>query len=56
MAAKAKPNNGDNMNNVTCKTIRNKISEYLRDKINDLEINSRNKNTRVYRGEVCATQ
>jgi hypothetical protein len=39
--------NGDNMNNVTCEAsrhFRNKKREYLKGKINELAINSRNKN------------
>jgi len=41
--------NGDNLNNVRCKTIRifrNKNRDYLKEKINELEMNSKNKNIR----------
>jgi hypothetical protein len=41
--------NGDNLKNLRCETIgtlRNKEREYLRDKINELESNNRNKNIR----------
>jgi hypothetical protein len=45
--------NGDNLNNVRCKTIRifrNKNRDYLKEKINELEMNSKNKNIRdLYR-------
>jgi hypothetical protein len=46
--------NGDNQNNVRCETsryFRNEKREYLRDKINELATNSKNKNIRdLYRG------
>jgi hypothetical protein len=46
--------NGDNLNNVRredSKHLRNKNKEYLKDKINELETNSKNKNIRdLYRG------
>jgi hypothetical protein len=46
--------NGDNLNNVRCEAsrhFRNKKGEYLKDKINELVTNSKNKNTRdLYRG------
>jgi predicted nucleotide-binding protein (sugar kinase/HSP70/actin superfamily) len=46
--------NGDNLNNIRCESSRqfkNKTREYLKDKINELAINSKNKNIRVlYRG------
>jgi hypothetical protein len=38
--------NGDNMNNVRCETnriFRNKKREYLQEKINELQTNSKNK-------------
>jgi hypothetical protein len=45
--------NGDNLNNVTCEAsrhFRNKKREYLKDKINELAMNSKNKNIRdLYR-------
>jgi hypothetical protein len=45
---------GDNLNNVRCETCRHfrtKKKEYLKDKINDLATNSKNKNIRgLYRG------
>jgi hypothetical protein len=46
--------NGDNLNNVrheASKHFRNKKREYLKEKINDLATNSKNKNVRdLYRG------
>jgi hypothetical protein len=46
--------NGDNLNNVrrkACRHFRNKEREYLKDKINELATNSKNKNIRdLYRG------
>jgi hypothetical protein len=46
--------NGDNLNNVrreASTNIRNKKREYLKDKINELATNSKNKNIRdLYRG------
>jgi hypothetical protein len=46
--------NGDNLNNVRCEAsryFRNKKREYLKDKINELATNSKNKNIRdVYSG------
>jgi hypothetical protein len=46
--------NGDNLQNLrhkTNRTFRNKKREYLKDKINELETNSNNKNVRdLYRG------
>jgi hypothetical protein len=46
--------NGDNLQNVrheTSRTFRNKKSEYLKGKINELETNNKNKNIRdLYRG------
>jgi hypothetical protein len=46
--------NGDNLQNLRCETsriFRNKKREYLKDKINELEINNKNKNIRyLYRG------
>jgi hypothetical protein len=46
--------NGDNLNNVTCEDsryFRNKKRGYLKDKINELTTNSKNKNFRdLYRG------
>jgi hypothetical protein len=46
--------NGDNMDNVRCeasRTFRTKKREYLNNKINELETNSKNKNIRdLYRG------
>jgi hypothetical protein len=46
--------NGDNLNNVRCEAsiyFRNKKREYLKDKINELAMNSKNKNIRdLYRG------
>jgi uncharacterized protein YaaR (DUF327 family) len=46
--------NGDNLNNVRCEAsrhFRNKKREYLKDKINELATNSKNKNIRdLYRG------
>jgi hypothetical protein len=46
--------NGDNLNNVRCEASRyfkNKKTEYMKDKINELAMNSKNKNIRdVYRG------
>jgi hypothetical protein len=50
--------NGSNLNNVgheTSRTFRRKKREYLKEKINDLETNSKNKNIRgLYRGiNVC---
>jgi hypothetical protein len=46
--------NGDNLNNVRCEArryFRNKEIEYLKDKINELASNSKNKNIRdLYRG------
>jgi hypothetical protein len=47
--------NGDNLNNVRCEASRyftNKKREYLKDKINELATNSKNKNIRdlLYRG------
>jgi uncharacterized protein YaaR (DUF327 family) len=46
--------NGDKLNNVRCEPsryFRNKKREYLKDKINELTTNSRNKNIRdLYRG------
>jgi hypothetical protein len=41
--------NGDNLQNLRCetsRTFRNKKREYLRDKINELETNNKNKNIR----------
>jgi hypothetical protein len=46
--------NGDNLQNLgheTSRTFRNKKREYLKDKINELETNNKNKNiTYLYRG------
>jgi hypothetical protein len=46
--------NGDNLQNLRCetsRTFRNKKKEYLKDKINELKINNKNKNIRdLYRG------
>jgi hypothetical protein len=46
--------NGDNLNRVrhkTGRTFRNKRQEYLKEKINEIETNSNNKNiTSLYRG------
>ncbi|PNF30898.1 hypothetical protein B7P43_G05207 [Cryptotermes secundus] len=46
--------NGDNLNNIRCETsrhFRNKKREYLKDKIDELAMNSKNKNIRdLYRG------
>jgi hypothetical protein len=46
--------NGDNLHNLRCetsRTFRKKKREYLKDKINELEINNKNKNIRdLYRG------
>jgi hypothetical protein len=46
--------NGDNLNNVrheACRYFRNKKREHLKDKINGLAMNSKNKNIRdLYRG------
>jgi hypothetical protein len=46
--------NGDNLNNIRCEAsrhFRNKKREYLKDKINELATNSKNKNLRdLYRG------
>jgi Txe/YoeB family toxin of Txe-Axe toxin-antitoxin module len=46
--------NGDNMDNVRCeasRTFRTKKREYLKNKINELETNIKNKNIRdLYRG------
>jgi hypothetical protein len=46
--------NWDNLNNIRCEAtrhFRNKKREYLKVKINDLTINSKNKNIReLYRG------
>jgi hypothetical protein len=46
--------NGDNLNNARCEAsrhFRNKKREYLKDKINELATNSKNKNIRgLYRG------
>jgi hypothetical protein len=46
--------NGDNLNNVRCEAsrhFRNKKREYLKDEINELAMNSKNKNIRdLYRG------
>jgi hypothetical protein len=46
--------NGDNQNNIRCETVRhfrNKQREYLKDKIDELATNSKNKNIReLYRG------
>jgi hypothetical protein len=46
--------NGDNLNNVRCEAsrhFRNKRRKYLKDKINELATNSKNKNIRdLYRG------
>jgi hypothetical protein len=46
--------NGDNLRNLVCeisRTFRNKKREYLKDKINELETNNKNKNIRdLYRG------
>jgi hypothetical protein len=46
--------NGDNLNNVRCEAstyFRNKKRKYLKDKINELATNSKNKNIRdLYRG------
>jgi hypothetical protein len=46
--------NGDNLNNIRCEAsrpFRDKKREYLREKINELAINSKNKNIReLYRG------
>jgi hypothetical protein len=45
---------GANLNNVRCKAsrhFRNKMREYLKDKMNELAMNSKNKNIRdLYRG------
>jgi uncharacterized protein YaaR (DUF327 family) len=45
---------GDNLNNVRCEAsrhFRNKKREYLKDKINEIASNSKNKNIRdLYRG------
>jgi hypothetical protein len=46
--------NGDNLNNVGHETIshfRNKKREYLKDKINELAMNSKNRNIETYTGE-----
>jgi hypothetical protein len=47
--------NGDNLQNLRCetsRTFRNKKREYLKDKINELETNNKNKNIRdFYRGK-----
>jgi hypothetical protein len=46
--------NGDNLNNVRCEAsryCRNKKREYLKDKINELAMDNKNKNIRdLYRG------
>jgi hypothetical protein len=46
--------NGDNLKNLrheTSRTFRNKKGEYLKDKINELETDNKNKNIRhLYRG------
>jgi hypothetical protein len=46
--------NGDNLNNIRCETrrhFRNKKREYLKDKIDELATNSKNKNIRdLYKG------
>jgi hypothetical protein len=46
--------NKDNLNNVRCetsRTFRNKKRQYLKEKVNGLETNSKNKNIRnLYRG------
>jgi hypothetical protein len=46
--------NGNNLNNVRCEAsryFRNKKREYLKDRINELVANSKNKNIRdLYRG------
>jgi hypothetical protein len=46
--------NGDDLNNLRCecnRTLRNKMREYLREKINELQTGSKNKNIRdLYRG------
>jgi hypothetical protein len=39
---------GDNLKNIRCKTgrsLRNTMREYMKEKINELETNSKNKNT-----------
>jgi len=44
--------NGDHLNNVRCeasRTLRNKKGEYLKDKINELKTNSKNKASETYR-------
>jgi hypothetical protein len=49
MVAKSSQMHGDNLNNIRCETSRtlsNKMREHLKDKINDLETNSKNKNIR----------
>jgi len=54
MVAKSKPNQWDNMQNLwrdTSRIFRNKKREYLKDKINEIETNNKNKNIRdLYRG------
>jgi hypothetical protein len=46
--------NGDNLNNIRRETswyFRNKKREYLKDKINEIALNSKNKNSKdLYRG------
>jgi hypothetical protein len=46
--------NEDNLNNISCETSRhfkNKKKEYLQDKIDEIAMNSKNKNIRdLYRG------
>jgi hypothetical protein len=47
--------NGDNMNNIRCEAsrhFRNKKREYLKDKINNLVTNSKNKNIRDLYGGI----
>jgi hypothetical protein len=47
--------NGDNLNNLRCEAsryFRNKKREYLKDKINDLAKNSKNKNIR----DICIAE
>jgi hypothetical protein len=47
--------NGDNLNNVrheTSRTFRNKKRKYLKEKINELETNSENKNIRHLYGSI----
>jgi hypothetical protein len=47
--------NGDNLQNLRCetsRTFRNKKRKYLKNKISDLETNSKNKNMRNYYGGI----